>query len=150
MSNILTILCPVDFSDPSRTAVTQAAELAVVLDAELILTHVVAPVLYPVAFGAAPMTGRNVEEEAKAAAEEALQALVSELCDRGLKCSSLVEAGSPSRRIIEMVRQHGIDLVVMATHGHTGIKHALLGSVAERVVRHCLCPVLTVKQPEAA
>ncbi|RKY21063.1 MAG: universal stress protein [Planctomycetota bacterium] len=145
MNEIKTILCPVDFSEHSRSALDQAEELARALGAQLVMLHVVAPVLYPVAFGAAPLTTENFEERAKQAAEQELQKVVAEVSERGVPCSSLVGAGSPSQRIVELVKTNAIDLVVMATHGHTGLKHALLGSVAERVVRHCACPVLTVK-----
>ena len=51
-------------------------------------------------------------------------------------------------RICDLVKEQGFELVVLATHGYTGLKHVLLGSTAERVVRHCTCPVLTVKSPE--
>jgi universal stress protein A len=145
MTDIRTILCAVDFSEPSRAAMTQAEDLAKALEAELVLTHIVAPAFYPVAFGAAPMGPDNVEERAKEAAEEALQAAVTEITGRGVRCSSLVGSGSPAERLVSMVGENDIDLVVMATHGFTGLKHALMGSVAERVVRTCPCPVLTVK-----
>ena len=142
------ILCPVDFSAPSRTALEHAESLAKTLGAQLVLAHVVAPAVYPVAFGALPMGAAQVEEKALRAAEDGLAGTVAELAEKGLDVSSLVEAGTPARRIVEWVREHGIDLVVMGTHGLTGIGHVLLGSTAERVVRTCPCPVLTVKAGE--
>ena len=60
----------------------------------------------------------------------------------------MVDTGAASMRICELVKDQHFDLVVLSTHGYTGLKHVLLGSTAERVVRHCSCPVLTVKSSE--
>jgi universal stress protein A len=146
-----TILCPVDFSEPCRVAIDHAEALARGLGAELILAHVVVPAMYPVAFGAVPMGAVTLENEARAAVETSLAQTVKELADRGVECSSLVEVGTPSSRLVEMVRENGVDYVVMGTHGATGLGHVLLGSTAERVVRLCPCPVIAVKigQPVA-
>ena len=140
------ILCPVDFSSSSTEALDHAADLAKRLDAQLIVAHVVEPVLYPVAYGVpagSPLI--NIEEQAKKGAQEALAPMVAELAARGVEATSLVESGTASLRITSMVEDHGVDLVVMATHGLTGFQHLLLGSTAERVVRRCPVPVLTVK-----
>lgn len=145
MIKIEKILCPVDFSDESQSALEYAADLARSLGSQLIVLHAVAPVLYPVAYGLAPVGPANYEEEARKAAEARLQEMLSGLDEGGVFASSLVVTGTPWLRIPELVEEHGIDLVVMATQGLTGIKHALLGSNAEQVVRRCPCPVLTVK-----
>jgi len=140
------ILCPVDFSEPSRTALEHAEQLARTLQAEVVLTHVLTPSIHPVAFGALPVAaGSQVEASLLHAAEAALRSRADELAAQGITCTSRVEIGLAAQRIVDCVRELGIDLVVMGTHGHTGLGHALLGSVAERVVRHCPCPVLTVK-----
>ena len=74
---------------------------------------------------------------------------VGELVRKELpKTEWLIEEGYPFPRIIEIARKHEVDLIVMGTHGRTGLAHALLGSVAEKVVRKAPCPVLTVKHPE--
>ena len=145
MTSIDKILCPLDFSEHSQVALEHAESLAKRLDAELVLAHVVEPAIYPVAFGAVPMAVANVEEEAKQHAEQALQKTVAEVVARGVRCSSIVGSGTAALRVCEMVRENGFDLVVMATHGLTGLPHVLLGSTAERIVRHCPCAVFTVK-----
>lgn len=147
-----TILCPLDFSEPCKPAMEHAESLARELGAELILAHVVVPAMYPVAFGAVPLGAVTLEEEARESAEASLAKDVKRLSEQGIDCRSLVEVGTPAYRIVEMVKESGVDLVVMGTHGATGLGHVLLGSTAERVVRLCPCPVLTVKvgQPVAS
>lgn len=140
-----TILCPVDFSEPCRPAMEHAESLARSLGAELLLAHIVVPAMYPVAFGAVPLGAVTLEEEARKAVETNMAALVKDMTARGVTCRSIVEVGTPANRLVDMVRENGIDLVVMGTHGTTGLGHVLLGSTAERVVRLCPCPVLTVK-----
>ena len=144
-----TIMCPLDFSEPCRVAMEHAESLARALGAELILAHVVVPAMYPVAFGAVPLGAVTLEEEARASAEASLADDVKRLSDDGFNCRSLVEVGTPAYRLVEMVQENGVDLVVMGTHGATGLGHVLLGSTAERVVRLCPCPVLTVKVGQA-
>ena len=149
MPKISTILCPVDLSDPSLGALEHAEDLARKLGAELVVAHIVEPAFYPVAYGAVPVAATvNIEEEARKAAEDRLQQLAAEITGRGVPCSPLVDSGTAALRICELVKENGIDLVVIATHGYTGLKHVLLGSVAERVVRMAECPVLSVKSHE--
>lgn len=150
MFKVEKILCPVDFSDPSRAALTHAAALAKAFSAQVVVAHVVEPVLYPVAYGLPPVAPVNYEENAKEAAEKALAPLVDELVKQGVDARSVVDSGTASLRICDLAETDGFDLVVIATHGYTGLKHALLGSTAERVVRHCRCPVLAVKSGAAA
>jgi len=150
MTDFGTILCPVDFSEPSRVALGHAEVLAKRLGSELVVAHVLVPAMYPVAFGAVPLGAVTVEEEARAAVEKSLDETVEQLAGRGVRARRLVEIGTPARRLVEMVREDGVDLVVMGTHGTTGLGHVLLGSTAERVVRHCPCPVLTVKPGQPA
>ena len=145
MRDIQKILCPVDFSEPSREAMQHAEQLAKALGAEMLLAHVVVPALYPVAFGAAPMGAVSLDQDAQEAVKANLQATAQEVSERGVPCQALVDVGTPSRRLVEMVQEHGVDLLVIGTHGATGLSHVLLGSTAERVVRLCPCPVLTVK-----
>jgi len=149
MFRLAKILCPIDFSDASRVALRHAEEFARCFSAELVVLHVVEPVLYPVAYGMPPVSPVNFEETAKSSAGKALEPIAEELTGRGVKTSTLVDSGTASLRICDLARSEGFDLIVLATHGYTGIKHLLLGSTAERVVRGAPCPVLTVKQREA-
>lgn len=139
------ILCPVDFSECSWAALTTAEALARVFGSELVLAHVVEPVLYPVAYGLAATATLDLEGEARSGAEAALAPLAAEIAARGVSCSSQVTGGTAAVRICGLVEELDIDMVVMSTHGHTGVRHLLIGSTTERVVRRCACPVLTVK-----
>lgn len=150
MVTIRTILCPIDFSDCSRTALEHAEEFARRFDAALIVTHVVEPVMYPVAYGMPPVAPVAFEEGARGSAEKALASLVEGLTARGVKARVLVDSGNAATRICDLARQESADLIVLATHGYTGMKHMLLGSTAEKVVRLAPCAVLAVKAAPAA
>lgn len=140
------ILCALDFSAPSEAALKAAEQLALRFDAELVVAHVVEPVLAPAAFGPLPTTVAQVRVEAEDAAKDRLREIVAGLSARGVRATSVLESGPAADTLVEIVRARGVDLVVIATHGLTGLEHALLGSVAERVVRLCPCPVLTIKR----
>ena len=148
MTRFATILCPIDFSKPSEVALQHAEEIARTFGSELVVAHVVEPMIYPVAYGMPPVAPIDYEDAARTSANTALQPIVSRLAKAGLRARALVDTGAASMRICDLVKEQGFDLVVLATHGYTGLKHVLLGSTAERVVRHCTCPVLTVKSPE--
>lgn len=150
MTTIRKILCPVDFSETSLAALKHAEELSVDFDAELVLVHVVTAPLYPAAYGAAPVWTGKTELSVLTSAQSRIDELVTELEGRGRKVTAAVEQGPSAPTIVEAVERHGVDLVVMATHGLTGFSHVLLGSVAERVVRTCPCPVLTIKASRLA
>ncbi|MBI2162005.1 MAG: universal stress protein [Candidatus Rokubacteria bacterium] len=119
------ILFPTDFSDASRLAGTTAFDLARQFGARLHVLHVVPPVTDPTP---APAHLRAVAEE----------------LDRGLSPVTAITSGLPARQIVAYARKNAIDLIVIGTHGRTGVTRALLGSVAEAVVRRAPCRVLTV------
>ncbi len=149
MLEIRKILCPTDFSDHSKEALGHAAQIAKAMDAELVVAHIIEPVTYPFAYGTPPISEINYELDLRERATAELQPIVQGLADDGIKASSLVESGTAWLRLSDLVREHDFDLIVLATHGYTGVKHVLMGSTAERVVRHCPCPVLTVKPADA-
>jgi nucleotide-binding universal stress UspA family protein len=143
------ILCPTDFSPHSRYALRRAAALAQRSGAEFILFHVLpqapaagtAEQLYALANWQEVMELQ--EEKARAALErEARSKLL-----RGVRVRTMLGAGSAYREILRVVQRMPIDLIVISTHGATGLVHLILGSVAERVVRLAPCPVLVVKPP---
>ena len=143
------ILVPVDASPRSRRATTYAAELAETIGAELYLLHVTAPAgdylpLEHWVWGK-DSSEASLDQDIRAAAGRALDAFVADLPaqTRDKIAQVDLETGVPYDVIVE--RAAGFDLVVMATHGRSGAQRALLGSVAERVVRHAPCPVLTVR-----
>jgi nucleotide-binding universal stress UspA family protein len=137
------ILCPTDFSDGSRRALSLALEMASA-DAQLILVHVwEAPYVYGPDAG---IPGAAFVET-KTLAENALATWKRDAEQLGARRTSTVLAtGTPWHEIVELAkRDPSIDLIAMGTHGRTGLKHALLGSVAEKVVRHAPCPVLACR-----
>ena len=143
--SINTILCPVDFSISSDHALKYAQAFAHAHDAELLLLHVMElPTYTSMDY---PITPETMEELKKTNADR-LQQKVDEIQATHEQVRSLLVTGSPFAEIIRTARDEEVDLVVMGTHGRSGLAHMLMGSVAEKVVRKAPCPVLTVKHPE--
>lgn len=139
------ILLPTDFSDYSKTATKYACELATKFDAELHLLHTLE--IHPTSTPEFVM-GLSLPayvQESKAAAEMTIHNVLDPKWAKGGKVIHKVVEGSPITEIISYARQHDIDLIVLTTHGRTGLSHALMGSVAENIVRTAPCPVLTVR-----
>lgn len=144
MIEICKILCPVDFSPTSDHALNYAIAFAQRYGAELELLHVVQS---PVAFG---VGGEGLVPEMNLLAmHEAIKKRLFELTQVAAKehapVSSHMVSGTPFVEIVRRAREKAADLIVMGSHGHGGLAHMLIGSVAERVVRKAPCPVLTVK-----
>jgi nucleotide-binding universal stress UspA family protein len=143
------ICCPIDFSDASRAAMEVAADLARRTGAELWLLH------------AYPVPGYTFPDGSVVASPKMLQDLADgaqrhldewRAAAEGLgapRVETAKEAGEPAAEIVAFARERGVDLLVLGTHGRTGLEHALMGSIAERVVRKAHCPVLTVRPPPA-
>jgi nucleotide-binding universal stress UspA family protein len=157
MGNIRRILVPVDFSPPSRAAVRYAGQLAQELGATIDLLHIWRPPtfipagLMVVVPGAADH--QSLESLAETEIAESMHALVAELkAERGIEARLRVgfQPGSPADPIVELAERGEFDLIVMGTHGRTGVARLFLGSVAERVARLSHCPVLIVPAPAAA
>jgi universal stress protein A len=138
------ILCPTDFSPTAQRAVDHAAELTRQFGSELVLLHVIPPVDYPLrSFGMAEAFP-HLNAELHQRARDRLQAIRTELA--GLpKVEIELRDGPAHEQVLDCATARQVDLIVMGTHGHTGLKHMLLGSTAERVVRLATCPVLTVR-----
>lgn len=147
--NVRRILLPLDFSDASHGALSQAEAMARAFKAELVLVHVVEPMLYPEAYGLGS-SAFTLEAEARKGALAALEPLARELKSRGLVCRVHIDSGTPAMRLCELPKELQADMIVMSTHGHTGFKHLLIGSTTERVVRRSPVPVLTVKAQPAS
>jgi nucleotide-binding universal stress UspA family protein len=151
MLTIRRILAPSDFSDASRRAVDYAADLAERFGAELALLHVVE---IPPGLSASTLmrSGANGRMEPmgdylRDIAMETLQGLGLEPQKRGLIVTYAVELGDAEKEIRRAAERLEAGLIVLGTHGRTGLRHLLLGSVAERVVRQSVVPVLTVRSP---
>jgi len=135
-----TVVVTTDFSDNSTVAVKPAVAIAEKFGARIVLVHVI-----ETSAGEPGGSGKDALGGLKAMAKEHLEEYgAREIGDR-VPWSPEVAAGPASLAIDEVVRRHRADLVVVATHGRTGVLHLLLGSVAERVVRTATCPVLTVR-----
>jgi nucleotide-binding universal stress UspA family protein len=138
VARIQRLLVPTDFSVCSMRALRYAEELARRFGAEIVLVHVDESLV-----ARSELAGLR-----EAVAGEELERLVALLEKRGVPARAVVRSGGAAEEIAE--EAESADLVVMGTHGRTGLAHVLMGSVAERVVRHARCPVLTVRQPANA
>jgi nucleotide-binding universal stress UspA family protein len=149
MIDLHRILVPTDFSKSSANALTYGSAFADKFGAELYLLHVVQDLalFVPEAIMLAPPMVPPVEQFV-AAARAALDRAVRDLATANVRIIPEVAEGTAFEEIIRFAREKNIDLIVMGTHGHTGLKHLFLGSVAEKVVRRAPCPVLTVRHPE--
>jgi nucleotide-binding universal stress UspA family protein len=138
---VKTILVPTDFSAASLKAVAFAKQLARAFGARVSLLHVIEPIVLP---DAAAMIALP-DDQLAARMHKELQKLAQNFEDADFKFESfLVRKGTPFHEITLAGATSKSDLIVIATHGYTGLKHVLLGSTAERVVRHARCPVLVV------
>jgi nucleotide-binding universal stress UspA family protein len=144
----LRILSPVDFHENSLAALEYAAQFARQYDATVYLLHVIPTdelhlhreVYRPTEGGGADI--RWAEKVSK----ENLQAIAQKHLSGGIRHEILTRVGDAAKSILETAEEVGAELIVMATHGRTGIAHFFLGSVAEQVVREAPCPVLTIRQ----
>lgn len=147
------ILCPTDFSEPALTALKRAEELARYFGAELCVAHVIPPVPDPHAFADPPVaTSFDVslyQQELAIYAEKVLKELVSHQVSPEVRTRDLVTTGEAAPEILRIAHQEHVDLIVIASHGLTGWRRWVFGSVAEKVVRQAPCPVLTIMAPQA-
>jgi nucleotide-binding universal stress UspA family protein len=141
------ILVPIDFSDYSKNSLKYSVNFAKSFDASLIIVYVVEPVIYPPDFSmgqiAIPAAGLEMDKRAK----EEMDKLAEKEIPSGVKVLKIVKTGKPFLEIIETAAEEDVDLIIIATHGHTGVEHILFGSTAEKVVRKAPCPVLTLRGP---
>ncbi len=140
------ILVPMDFSEDSDAALGAALELAKSLGAKLHLIHAFEFPTYigtPWGYSFPP----GAFSEARARAAELLAEREEKVSAEGVECATETREGPPSEVIVEAAESIPADLIVMGTRGLTGVKHVLLGSVAERTLRYAPCPVMTVKAP---
>jgi nucleotide-binding universal stress UspA family protein len=142
MFPIHTILHPTDFSERSANALQLACALACDYGARIVILHVVAPAAIIYGEGIVPPD----PHEPSSKANEQLEQLEFPAASRAER---RVEEGDPALKILQVAGEINADLIVMGTHGRTGLGRLLMGSVAEEVVRRAVCPVLTVTNPFA-
>jgi universal stress protein A len=138
--NLKRILVPVDFSPCSKKALQYAIPFAQQFDAELTLLYVLQP--NPPMLEMAPVETENVRDATREL--EALRGTVP----AAIRAGAVVRTGQPHFEIIEVAKQSGSDLIILSTHGRSGFERVLLGSTAEKVIRHAHCPVLVVREHE--
>lgn len=144
------ILVTTDFSAAGDRAIAHAFRLAADHGAEVLLCHVIEPVVVPNPLYAQYFPGELLSPEVFGRAREDARAALVQRVPRDEPLARVpyrvvIGQGAPVDEIIRIAKQENADLIVIATHGHTGLKHLLLGSVAERVIRHAHCPVLVVR-----
>lgn len=138
-----TILVPVDFSKRSRIALNYAITLAKDFGGSLVVLHVLDPLLAAGRLESARL--RQLKSSARREAEEQLQALRPELLQSGVRTELFLRNGPATDIIVAFAVARKADLIIMGSQGRTGLRRLLIGSVAERVVRHAHCPVLVVR-----
>ncbi len=137
------ILAPTDFSEYSKQTLDRARELARAFGATLVLLHVVELPAYPIEGLPPSRLGGSLLEDLE---QQAISRLAQVLANEAeVEVVRRVVIGVPYRKIVEVAEAEKVDLIVMATHGRTGLGHLVMGSVAERVVRTAPCPVLTIR-----
>jgi nucleotide-binding universal stress UspA family protein len=146
MTRIRRILHPSDFSRASGAAFARAVEMAKVNRAELLVAHVLSPAMPMSGEGyVSPKVYENIERSAREYAQKRLGALLAKAKKSGVRAKGLLLDGAPHERIVAAAKSKRVDLIVIGTHGRTGLARFLLGSVASRVVSTAVCPVLTVR-----
>ena len=139
------IVCPTDFSEPACKAIKAAGELAEKFAAELILMHVVGPV--PVLETPTGLAGFDVaayQQELSASAASSLQMRLEKHVPSSVVARTVVVHGEAAHEIVRVANEEGADLIVVSTHGESGWRHRIFGSVAEKVIRNADCPVLAI------
>ncbi len=149
MKRIQRILVPTDFSTHAARAAEFAIELSKEFGASIHLLH-----CYPVNVGAASLYGMTFPVELEASIRKVAQKQLGDwrekVAGEGVEAELSLSPQSPAQGILALAEEIGADLIVMGTRGRSGLKHLLLGSVAERVVREASCPVVTLRSPDAA
>lgn len=147
MGGIQKILVPIDFSDYSKNALKYAVQFARHFNAKMYLIYVVEPVIYPADFSMGQVAIPSTDIDLSKRAEEELNSLAKTSIDPALQCECIIKTGKPFVEINDTAAEKDVDLIIIATHGHTGVEHLLFGSTAEKVVRKAPCPVLTLREP---
>jgi nucleotide-binding universal stress UspA family protein len=151
MIHFKNILVPTDFSEAANDALEYALSLAKIFQSKLFLMHVYEPMIY---YSDAPMGMPDLielEQGVRTSAERSLQQLHEKFIKTResefgiIPVETLLVQGKPFVEIIKAAREKTADLIILSTHGRSGLEHILLGSVTEKVVRKSPCPVLTVR-----
>jgi len=147
---ITSILLPTDFSENAGHAIRYATSLARQFGASIICLHVIEPVLPSVGYTGLtePLPMSDLSEQLEEAAIQELPKVAGSNVFSDISVEEIISHGDASTEIVRVAKERAVDLIVIASHGRTGLGRILFGSTAESVVRHASCPVLVVK-PEA-
>ncbi|MET0389197.1 MAG: universal stress protein [Polyangiales bacterium] len=151
MPKIQKIVCPMDFSNCAQQALNYALDLAKQFQAEISIVHAYEdPAAYvtPMPMSGYVGPGAELLLELRKQLEVRLEQCKVEAQQAGVQVRTELLEGAPYRVVLDWAKEWGANLIVIGTHGHTGLAHALLGSVTERVVRMSECPVLTIRTPD--
>ena len=147
---IRSILFPTDFSECANFALSYATSFARQANARIICVHVIETVVPTVGYTgmAEPLPIADISDQLEDSAERELPKIAE--CDEceGLEVEEVIAHGDAASEIVSVARERGVDLIVISSHGRTGLGRMLFGSTAESVVRHAPCPVLVVKPPQ--
>ncbi|HEX8845845.1 MAG TPA: universal stress protein [Pyrinomonadaceae bacterium] len=146
---IRSILLPTDFSECASHALSYATSLAREFKASIICVHVVEPVVPTVGYTGItePLPIADISEQLEDSATRELPKIAEcEECS-GLEVEEIIAHGDAAAEIVRVAKEHDVDLIVISSHGRTGLGRILFGSTAEEIVRHATCPVLVVKPP---
>jgi universal stress protein A len=146
--HIQRILVPIDFSEHSKNALKYALPFAEKFKASIDLIYVVEPTIYPADFSFGQIGFPNVEEELRTRGSDELDNLIKREIGGKVTSRKVVRTGKPFYEINQYALEENISLIIIATHGHTGMEQILFGSTAEKVVRKAPCPVLVVRSGE--
>ncbi|HED07678.1 MAG TPA: universal stress protein [Ignavibacteria bacterium] len=145
--HIKKILVPIDFSDYSKDALNYAINFIKYFNAKLTLIYVIEPVIYPPDFSATQISIPPTDYELTKTAKESLEHFIEREIPSNIDVDTVIKTGKPFVEIIETAEEENIDLIIISSHGHSGIEKILFGSTAEKVVRKAPCPVLTLRTP---
>ena len=146
------ILVPVDFSEDSLNALGYARDFAKPFGAELVILYVIEPIYYatPADMYVTTPDVTFLMDEQRRIAKEQLARIGADLRKKRVPFHAVIKTGAPAHTILDSIKSTRADLIIMGTHGRTGLAHMFMGSVAEKVVRGASCPVLSVRHGAAA
>ena len=139
------IVVPIDFSAHSLKAVEYATDLAQTFNSRLYFLHVIEQEIHPSFYAAGVTSIFEIDHDLKERVVQNMQEFVEDFLDESMTTEYVVREGKAHREIVEFAKEKGMDLIVIATHGLSGLEYLLLGSTTEKVVRWATCPVFTVK-----
>lgn len=139
------VLVPLDFSVLSDAALQRASQMGRQFGSKLVLVHAVEPIIQPVEYAIVPAEMEEINMRQVSSCKTRLGKLQQRLDEEGVQCKVEVKLGRPWQVICDTAKRLRCDLIVIPTHGRSGLKHLFMGSTAERVVQHAPCSVLIVR-----